>query len=97
MMLPITHSSDAVAPLLITRRNTRELVGLDWQWVLRFARKANLPMLQVGRKIMFEAGPLLEALRRQSASEQAPRELTDAEERDAMRRRVGLQIVGGAR
>lgn len=85
---------DPVQPLLIGAGNAVAMTGMSWAWVRRFARAHGIPTYRVGpRKQLVDGAALLEAIRRASEREQSMAPLTDEQERERMRRRLGLERV----
>ena len=86
------RSTEAVIPITIGPRNAVVMTGVSWRWLRDNARRLGVPIWRVGGKSVIPAGPLLQALKREAAV-QEPRVLSDEEEREQLRRFLGMERV----
>ena len=88
----IERSTEAVIPITIGPRNAVEMTGVSWRWLRDSAQRLGVPIWRVGGKSVIPAGPLLQALKREAAM-QEPRVLSDEEEREQLRRLLGMERI----
>lgn len=89
-----------MALLTISSGNSVSATGLSFAFWKRFARAHDVPVLRVGtRKLLIPAAPLLAAIHRVAEQAQPERELSDDEEKELIRQRLGLKLAadGGRR
>ena len=68
------------------------MTGVSWRWLRDNAGRLGVPIWRVGGKSVIPAAPLLRALEREAAR-QEPRELTDEDERERLRSRLGVERI----
>ncbi len=95
----IAHAQrEVVVPVSITRKNALELTGETWRWWLESgAPSLGLRVITVGGKRMILVAELVEALRKQAATDVAPAEAEQLDEVESVRAALGLRVVGGSR
>lgn len=81
-----------IAPITIGPGNAAQMTGVPWRWLRDHAGRLGVPIWRVGGKSMIPATPLLQALERLAAA-QEPRELTEEEERQRLRRQLGMERI----
>lgn len=89
---PTTRIDGVIGPITIGPRNAVEMTGVSWRWLRDNAARLGVPIWRVGGKSVIPAAPLLQALEREAA-QQAPRVLTDEEERQRLRSQLGMERV----
>lgn len=89
---PLKRAEATIIPITIGPRNAVEMTGLSWRWLRDNAARLRVPVWRVGGKSMIPAAPLLAALELEAAA-QEPRELTDEEEREKLRRSLGMERI----
>lgn len=93
-MTAITGSRPAqAAPLTLSARNCEALVGMSWKWCTTFARAHGVRILRVSeRKQLLPAAEFFAAIEKEAARLGASATpLTDEQEREAMRRELGME------
>jgi hypothetical protein len=88
--LRMKRDEKAVAPLTIGPRNAVDLTGVSWRWLRDNAPRLGVPVWRVRGKSVIPAAPLFQALERE-AVQQESRALTDEEERERLRRELGME------
>jgi hypothetical protein len=89
---PIKRADEAVAPITIGPRNAVEMTGVSWRWLRDNAQRLGVPIWRLGGKSVIPAAPLLRALEHEAA-QQDPRKLTDEQERERLRRQLGMERI----
>jgi hypothetical protein len=89
---PVRAAEVAVTPITIGPRNAVEMTGLSWRWLRDNAERLGVELWRVGGKSVIPAAPLLRALERE-ATHQEPHVLTDEQERERLRRQLGMERI----
>lgn len=89
---PVRTAEVAISPITIGPRNAVDMTGVSWRWLRDNAQRLGVPIWRVAGKSMIPAAPLLRALEREAA-QQEPRALTDEEERERLRRQLGMERI----
>lgn len=80
---------DAVRPHMLGPRNVEAAIGHSWRWVRDHARAWGVPVLRVDAKPLIPAEPFFTALEAHAVVEGPVREPDEADELEALRRRLG--------
>ena len=91
-LMPLRRALEVVAPITIGPGNALGMTGVSWRWLRDNAKRLGVPIWRFGGKSLIPAAPLLQALERE-AGRQEPRELTDEEERQKLRRELGMERI----
>lgn len=88
----VERCNETIAPITIGPGNAVDMTGVSWRWLRDNAERLGVPIWRVGGKSVIPAVPLLQALAREAAR-QEPRELSDEEERETLRRQLGMERI----
>lgn len=88
------HGGCLTQPLFIGPANAVAVTGAPWRWCRDAARALGVALVGHGRKQLIPAVEFMSALRR---DERAPESEAPTDAAAALRERLGLRVVGGAR